>query len=147
MFVGLKSKTHSFIKDVALVIRLLNKLTKILSKKWSMKSAKMFCLVRHKMKRIQTKNHKIGKYKINKIFSCFDEKRYTLNSGIKHFHIVTVKPFIELKQIKNTTFHFFQTAKIVLNSWTSQDSYFDFFFQTEIINFRFRSNQDGYLVF
>lgn len=81
-----------------------------------MKSAKVFCLVRHKMKRIQTKNHKLGKYKINKIFSCFDEKRYTLNSGIKHFHIVTVKPFIEFKQIKNTTFHFFQTAKIVLNS-------------------------------
>ena len=32
-------------------------------------------VVRHKMKRIQSKKHKIGTYKVNKIsLSCFDDK-------------------------------------------------------------------------
>ena len=36
-------------------------------------------VVRHKMKRIQSKKHKIGTYKINKIWlSCFDDKRFVL---------------------------------------------------------------------
>ena len=34
------------------------------------------------MNRIQSKNHKIGTYKIKKIsLSCFDATRYILNSG------------------------------------------------------------------
>ena len=38
---------------------------------------------RHKMKRIQSKKHKLGTYEINKIsFSCFDDKRYVLDDGI-----------------------------------------------------------------
>ena len=50
---------------------------------------KMFCLIRHKMKRIQSKKHKIGTYDVNKILSCFDDKRYLLNDGITtwaYFH-------------------------------------------------------------
>ena len=50
---------------------------------------KMFCLTRHKMKRIQSKKHKIGTYDVNKILSCFDDKRYLLNDGITtwaYFH-------------------------------------------------------------
>ena len=43
---------------------------------------KMFCLIRHKMKRIQSKKHKIGTYDVNKILSCFDDKRYLVNDGI-----------------------------------------------------------------
>ena len=47
-------------------------------------------VVRHKMKRIQSKKHKIGTYKINKIsLSCFDDKRFVLNDGIHtlaYFH-------------------------------------------------------------
>ena len=40
-------------------------------------------VVRHKMKRIQSKKHKIGTYKINKIsLSCFDDKRFVLDDGI-----------------------------------------------------------------
>ena len=40
-------------------------------------------VVRHKMKRIQSKKHKLGTYEINKIsLSCFDDKRFVLNDGI-----------------------------------------------------------------
>ena len=39
--------------------------------------------VRHKMKRIQSKSHEIGTYKLIKIsLSCFDNKRYILDDGI-----------------------------------------------------------------
>ena len=47
-------------------------------------------IIRHKMKRIQAKNHKIGTYEIDKIsLSCFDDKRYVLDDGIHtraYFH-------------------------------------------------------------
>ena len=40
-------------------------------------------VLRHKMKRIQSKKYKIGTYKINKIsLSCFDDKRFVLDDGI-----------------------------------------------------------------
>ena len=36
-----------------------------------------------KMKRIQSKKHKLGTYEIDKIsLSCFDDKRYVLDDGI-----------------------------------------------------------------
>ena len=42
------------------------------------------------MKIIQSKNHKLGTYEIDKIcLSCFDRKRYVLNDGIytlAYFH-------------------------------------------------------------
>ena len=41
-------------------------------------------IIRHKMKRILSKKHKLGTYEINKIFlSCFDDKRYVLDDGIR----------------------------------------------------------------
>ena len=41
-------------------------------------------IIRHKMKRIQSKKHKLGTYEINKIsLSCFDDKRYVLDDGIR----------------------------------------------------------------
>ena len=47
-------------------------------------------ITRHKMRRIQSKNHKIGIYEINKILlSCFDNKRFVLDDGIHtlaYFH-------------------------------------------------------------
>ena len=47
-------------------------------------------IMRHKMRRIQAKNHKLGTYEINKIpLSCFDDKRFVLNDGIHtlaYFH-------------------------------------------------------------
>ena len=42
-------------------------------------------IMRHKIKRIQSKLHKIGTYDVYKIFSCFDDKRYILDDGIKNF--------------------------------------------------------------
>ena len=47
-------------------------------------------IIRHKMKRIQSKKHKLGTYEIDKIsLSCFDDKRYVLDDGIRtlaYFH-------------------------------------------------------------
>ena len=46
--------------------------------------------IRHKMKRIQSKKLKLVTYKIDKIsLSCFEDKRYVLNDGIRtlaYFH-------------------------------------------------------------
>ena len=47
-------------------------------------------IIRDKMKRIQSKLHKIGTYEVCKIsLSCFDDKRYILVDGINsllYFH-------------------------------------------------------------
>ena len=47
-------------------------------------------IIRHKMKRIQAKKHKIGAYEIDKIsLSCFDDKRFVLDDGfytLAYFH-------------------------------------------------------------
>ena len=47
-------------------------------------------IVRHKMKTIQCKEHKLGTYEIDKIsLSCFDDKRFVLDDGIyilAYFH-------------------------------------------------------------
>ena len=47
-------------------------------------------VIRHKMKRMQAKKHKIGNYEIGKIsLSCFDDKRYVLDDGVNtlaYFH-------------------------------------------------------------
>ena len=40
-------------------------------------------VIRHNMKRIQSKLHRIGNYGICKIsLSCFDDKRYILDDGV-----------------------------------------------------------------
>ena len=47
-------------------------------------------IIRHKMKRIQTKKHKMGTYETDKIWlSCSDDKRFILDDGIHtlaYFH-------------------------------------------------------------
>ena len=47
-------------------------------------------IVKYKMKRIQSKKHKVGPYKVSKIsLFCFDDKRYILDDGIHtlaYFH-------------------------------------------------------------
>ena len=41
-------------------------------------------IVRHNMKRIQAKKPRLGTYDIRKVsLSCFDDKRYVLNDGVK----------------------------------------------------------------
>ena len=55
-------------------------------------------IIRHKMRRIQAKKHKIGTYKIDKIsLSCFDNKRYVLDDEI-HSWLIFVK--IVLQAVK-----------------------------------------------
>ena len=40
----------------------------------------------HKMKTIRSQNHQLGSYEINKVsLSCFDDKRYILENGIKSY--------------------------------------------------------------
>ena len=52
-------------------------------------------IIRHKMKRIQSKKHKLRIYEIDKIsLSCFDDKKYELDDGIhtlSYFHKNSVK--------------------------------------------------------
>ena len=47
-------------------------------------------IIRHKMRRIQSKKHKVGSYEIDKIsLSCFDDKRFVLDNGthaLAYFH-------------------------------------------------------------
>ena len=47
-------------------------------------------IIKHKMKRIQSKKHKLGTYEIDKIsLSCFDDKRCVLDDGVytlSYFH-------------------------------------------------------------
>ena len=59
--------------------------------------------IRHKMKRIQSKKHKLGTYEIDKIsLSCFDDKRYVSDDGIRtlsYFHKDSVTSCKRLKRI------------------------------------------------
>ena len=52
-------------------------------------------IIRHKMKRIQSRKHKLGTHEVDKIsLSCFDDKRYVLDDGIhtlSYFHKNSVK--------------------------------------------------------
>ena len=54
------------------------------------------------MKRIQSKNHKLETYKIEKIsLSCFDDKRYVLDDGtytLAYFHEDRVTSCKEIKK-------------------------------------------------
>ena len=89
-FVGLKSKMYSLIacndKEVSKAKGVNKKLrhNEYIDVLFGRK------VVRHKMKRIQSKLHIIGTYELNKIsLSCFDDKRYILDDGINtlaYFH-------------------------------------------------------------
>ena len=46
-------------------------------------------MVRHIMKRIQSKLHKIGTCNVSKI--CFDDKRYILDDGINTLRLIFIK--------------------------------------------------------
>ena len=59
-------------------------------------------IIRHKMKRIQSKKHKLETYEIDKIsLSCFDYKRYVLDDGIytlAYFHKNSITSCKEIKK-------------------------------------------------
>ena len=60
-------------------------------------------IIRHKMKRIQSKKHELGIYEIDKIsLSCFDDKRYVLDDGIctlSYFQKHSIKSCNNLKNV------------------------------------------------
>ena len=62
-------------------------------------------IIKHKMKRIQSKKHKLGTYEIDKIsLSCFDDERYVLDDGIctlAYFHKDSVTSCKEIKKYCN----------------------------------------------
>ena len=59
--------------------------------------------IRHRMKRTQSKKHKLGTYEIDKIsLSCFDNKIYVLDDGIytlAYFHKDNVTSCKEIKKL------------------------------------------------
>ena len=59
-------------------------------------------IIRHKIKRIQSKKHKLKTYEIDKIIlSCFDDKRYVLDDEIctlAYFHKDSVTSCREIKK-------------------------------------------------
>ena len=89
-FVRLKSKMHS-LKDIdgkeSNTAKGVNIVTEFNEFKDTLLNKK---IIRHKMKKIQSKKHKKGTYESSKIsLSCFDDKIFVLNDGIHtlpYFH-------------------------------------------------------------
>ena len=89
-FVGWKSKIHSMLSvdgKESNTAKGVNIVTEFNEFRGTLVNKKV---VRHKIKRIQGKKHKIGTYEINKMsLSCFDDKRFVLDDGIHtlaYFH-------------------------------------------------------------
>ena len=101
-FVGLKSKVYSMNKidgkecNTAKGVSIATEFDKFKDVLFNEK------IIRHKMKRIQSKKHKLGTYEIDKIsLSCFDDKRYVLDDGIRtltYFHKDGVTSCKEIKK-------------------------------------------------
>ena len=89
-FVGLKSKMYSIQKidgkehNTAKGVSIATDFDKFKDVLFNKK------IIRHKMKRIQSKKHKWGTYETDKMsFSCFDDKKYVFDDGIytlSYFH-------------------------------------------------------------
>ena len=88
-FVGLKSKTYSYVKDNDKGGKTAKGIKKVVIKKdIKHEDYKNVLLnnkqLHHKIKTIGSHEHQLGSYEINKVsFSCFDDKRYILNDGIR----------------------------------------------------------------
>ena len=101
-FVGIKSKMHSMKKidgkecnaaKRASIATEFDKFTDVLFNEK---------FISHKMKRIQSKKHKLGTHEVKKIsLSCFDDKRYVLDDGIRtlaYFHKDSVTSCKEIQK-------------------------------------------------
>ena len=90
-FVGLRSKMYSYMKDdqkggkTAKGIKknvIKNDIKHENYKQTLFNEEQMY----HKMKTIRSQKHQLGSYEINKVsLSCFDDKRYILENGIKSY--------------------------------------------------------------
>ena len=82
-FVGLKSKMYSMknidgkVSNTAKGVNIVTDFNELKDNLFNKK------IIRHKMRKIQDKKHKMGTQEINKItLSVFDEKKLVLNDGI-----------------------------------------------------------------
>ena len=101
-FVGLKSKLYSMKKidgkesNTAKGVSIATEFDKFKDVLFNEK------IIRHKIKRIQNKKHKLGMYEIDKIsLSCFDDKRYVLDDSIRtlaYFHKDSVTSCKEIQK-------------------------------------------------
>ena len=88
-FVGLRSKMYSYIKDNQKGGKTAKGIKKnIIKNNIKHEAYKNVLLenkqIHHTMKTIRSSNHQLGSYEINKVsLSCFDDKRYISNDGIK----------------------------------------------------------------
>ena len=90
-FIGLRSKMYSYIKDNQKEARTAKGIKKVVIKN-NIKHADYKEVlfnnkqIHHTMKTIRSSNHQLGSYELNKVsLSCFDDKRYIANNGIKSF--------------------------------------------------------------
>ena len=88
-FVGLRSKMYSYIKDNQKVEKTAKGIKKNTIKNDIKHEDYKNVLINnkqihHTMKTIRSINHQLGSYELNKVsLSCFDDKRYIANNGIK----------------------------------------------------------------
>ena len=88
-FIGLRSKMYSYIKDNQTGGKTAKGIKKnVIKNNIKHEDYKQTLFnneqIHHKMKTIRSKNHKLGSYEINEVsLSCFDDKRYISNDGIK----------------------------------------------------------------
>ena len=99
-FVGLKLKMHSMLSDdgkESNTAKGVNITTEFNEFKDTLFNKKVFI---NKMRRVQSKKHKLGTFEINKILlSVFDDKRFVLNDGIHvlaYFHKDLKKRFTQV---------------------------------------------------
>ena len=90
-FVGLRSKMYSYMKDNDKGGKTAKGIKKNVIKKHIKHENYKDVLLNqkqlfHTMKTIRSQNHQLGSYEINKVsLSCFDDKRYLLQDGIKSY--------------------------------------------------------------
>ena len=89
-FVGLKSKMYSLISINNKKVTKAKGVNKKIRHKELVDVLFNRKVIRHSMKRIQSRLHRIGTYNVCKIsLSCFDDKRYVLDNGVNilaYFH-------------------------------------------------------------
>ena len=72
-------------------------------------------IISHKMKRIQSKTHKLGTYENDKIsLSCFDDERYVWDDGIYTLTYFHKDSIINCKEIKKDCDKKYSSKKIVI---------------------------------
>ena len=89
-FIGFKSKMYSLITVKNQEVSKAKGVNRKLKHEEFVEALFNRKVVRHNMKKIQSKLHSIGTYDVFKVsLSCFDDKRYVLNDGVNalaYFH-------------------------------------------------------------